>query len=447
MFFRLIWLNLVATSPRLSLESYYASEEDSQKSVDELELDEAAAASILLFSSYLIEESSSVCLESDDETGEDGWMYVDAPKLEDAAVIAFPLIVSHFLETSQPLGDENKETDEGSESMDIDKNSDDDSGAVNGEMEESKSMLFRANAALNDSYHYNNDDKQNYTEYEELSSEDKKSPLEDDLRDVVARLDERVAALTKENTALFRAKCQADEALADLRRDFDNASSEIERLSSDNAAFKSKLDRLDSLIAQQGAKATSPISSQIDNIITDDIKHISSKSESFCPATYEMSQNSEIYHSKKEFCEVVNDSKKQGSVALKIVHIDGFRLSKKSSPKAFVFFLERKYGFPASNIKNVSFITKKRVECVIDAASFTELERVLSSAGCNLFVSCSLNVGKSFTRVQNKITTSVKLLRLSLHKRIVDLLEDHMTDGTKSWIPSSSPVLTSMSPF
>lgn len=114
--------------------------------------------------------------------------------------------------------------------------------------------------------------------------------------------------------------------------------------------------------------------------------------------------------------------------------------------------------FPAKHIKNVSSVTSRLVECVIDADSFSDLEMALSVPNCSLSVSDSLDASapllstesaaQALDKFRKRTTRTVQRLRASgnpFHRRLATFIENHRDHGTRLSIPPARPETLYMS--
>lgn len=140
---------------------------------------------------------------------------------------------------------------------------------------------------------------------------------------------------------------------------------------------------------------------------------------------------------------------------LKIIHVEGFCTSKFDSVDMFSAVLEGEFGFPSRNIKYVSTVSARIVECVIVTDSYPALERALSVEKCKLTLLDSFDVSvplssaesvpQALANFKKRLTKSITRLSLShnpLLKKIATLLVNYRDHGDRSWTPPPRPTLT-----
>ena len=79
-------------------------------------------------------------------------------------------------------------------------------------------------------------------------------------------------------------------------------------------------------------------------------------------------------------------------VGLQVVHIDGYRHIRGQNPAVFASILEAKFKFPRKHVLNVSIVTDRLVEIVIDASTLDQLKTALSITSCPLTLFTDLDV-------------------------------------------------------
>ena len=148
-------------------------------------------------------------------------------------------------------------------------------------------------------------------------------------------------------------------------------------------------------------------------------------------------------------------SEKSALPGLKLVHVEGFCTSRLDSVDMFGAIIEGEYGFPSRNIKYISTVSARIVECVIVSDSFSAFKRALSAEKCKLTLLDSFDVSvplssaesvpQALANFKKRLTKSVTRLSSSsnpLLRKISTLLVNYRDHGNRSWTPPPRPTLT-----
>lgn len=134
---------------------------------------------------------------------------------------------------------------------------------------------------------------------------------------------------------------------------------------------------------------------------------------------------------------------------------------KHQSPSLFGNFLEVKFKFPKKFIINVSIVTDRLVEVVIDASSLDQLKTALSAENCPLTLFTDLDASVPLTdsitadmakpiflkRTQKEMTR-LRASKYPLLLRVADLYASYSEDiNVRTLIPRNRPTPTYMSAF
>ena len=146
---------------------------------------------------------------------------------------------------------------------------------------------------------------------------------------------------------------------------------------------------------------------------------------------------------------------------IRIVHIDGYRHIRSESPAVLSSILEVKFNFPRRHVLNVSVVTERLVEVVIDADSHDLLKSCLQDPLCPLTLIPDLDVSvplhdhktaeeaklifdRRLTREITRLQTSPRPALL----RVGKLLAAYKADiSVRSLLPRPRPTPTYMSAF
>lgn len=148
-------------------------------------------------------------------------------------------------------------------------------------------------------------------------------------------------------------------------------------------------------------------------------------------------------------------------IGLRIVHIDGYHHMRHQSPSLFGSILEVKFKFPKRFIINVSIITERLVEVIIDASSLEQLKAALSAENCPLTLFTDLDVSVPltdritkdeakpiFSKRIHKELTRLRSSKYPLLLRVAKLYASYSEDiNVRTLIPRSRPTPTYMSAF
>ncbi len=148
-------------------------------------------------------------------------------------------------------------------------------------------------------------------------------------------------------------------------------------------------------------------------------------------------------------------SEKSALPGLKLVHVEGFCTSKFDSVNMFSAIIEGEYGFPSKNIKHISTVSARIIECVIVADSYSAFEKALSAEKCKLTLLDSFNVSvplssaesvpQALENFKKRLTKNITRLSSSqnpLLRKIATLLVNYRDNGDRSWTPPPRPTLT-----
>ena len=148
-------------------------------------------------------------------------------------------------------------------------------------------------------------------------------------------------------------------------------------------------------------------------------------------------------------------------LGLAVVHVDGYRPIRGQSPAVFSSILEVKFNFPRRHVFNVSTITDRLVELVIDASSLDQLKSALSGPSCTLRLLTDLDVSSpllanisaadaqaAFHKRLDKDIARLKQSARPLLLRVAKLLSTYKEDiSIRSLLPRARPTPTYLSAF